>query len=131
MGLRITRSAGTVLYGGYGLDSDNLEETFDHRIWFRRFYSTDKTRSAVLNIESSNGVIESIMGESGSDSVLQIEPEVELTLVGIKDQFIDTEPYCETCGRGDRSPKRRVPQGRFNVEAPRSYNLIRDDARKR
>lgn len=130
MGLRITRSAGTVLYGGYSLDGNDLEGSFDHRIWFRRFYSTGK-RSAVLNVESNSGVIEAVMQDHGSDAVLQIDPEIELTLVAIKDQFVDTEPYCEVCGRGDRSPKRRVPQGRFNVEAPRSYQLIRDDARKR
>ena len=76
-------------------------------------------------------MIEADMQDHGNDAVLQIDPEIELTLVAIKDQFVDTEPYCEVCGRGDRSPKRRVPQGRFNVEAPRSYQLIRDDARKR
>ncbi len=131
MGLRITRSAGQVLYGGYDLDGDDLENTFDHRIWFRRFYSTNKTRSAVVNIETDSGVVEAVMREVGADSVLKLEHDVELTLVDIKEQYVDTELFCEVCGRGDPAPKRRVPQGRFNIEGPRSYQLIRDDARKK
>ena len=131
MGLRITRSAGQVLYGGYDLDGDDLENTFDHRIWFRRFYSTNQTRSAVVNIETDSGVVEAVMREVGADSVLTLEDGIELTLVDIKEQYVDTDRFCNVCGRGDPAPKRKVPQGRFNIEASREYQLIRDDARKK
>lgn len=131
MGLRITRAADSLLYGGFELDGDDLEGSFDHRIWFRRFTSTEKKKSALINIETKDGITESVMLTTGEDSAIELAPSVWLSLMSIHEHWADRPPYCDVCGRGDKQSKRMIPQGRFGVDAPRSYQVIRDDARKR
>lgn len=131
MGLRITRAADSLLYGGFELDGDDLEGSFDHRIWFRRFTSTEKKKSALVNIETREGITESVMLTTGEDSAIELAPSVWLSLVSIHEHWAERPPFCDVCGRGDKQSRRMIPQGRFGVDAPRSYQVIRDDARKR
>lgn len=131
MGLRITRVADSLLYGGFELDGDDLEGTFDHRIWFRRFTDHGNKKSAVLNIETKEGITETVLLMHGKDAVYELEPGISIELTGINGHWAERQPYCDECGRGDRAGKRRVPQGRFGLEAPRAYQIVRDDARKK
>ncbi len=131
MGLRITRVADSLLYGGFELDGDDLEGTFDHRIWFRRFSDYGRKKSAVLNIETREGITETVLLLMGSESTYELGPGISIELTGINGHWAERQPYCDHCGRGDRAGQRRIPQGRFGFEAPRDYQIVRDDARKR
>ena len=55
---------------------------------------------------------------------------VSIRVTGIASHWMDTKPYCDACGRGDKIAKRQVPQAKFAVEAPRSYDILRHDAKR-
>ena len=83
MGLRITRAADSLLFGGLELDGDDLEGSFDHRIWFRRFIYTEDKKSALVNIETRDGITESVMLTAGEDSAIELSPNVWLNFMSI------------------------------------------------
>lgn len=128
MPLRITRAVDTVLYGGWDLDPSDLEGSCDHRIWVRRVRDTDEHQDALLNIETPDGVTEEIID---TDTPIELEKGVQVMMKGIQQYFLKPEKYCKHCGRGDRFNPRYIPQARLAVDAPRSYEVIRDDARKK
>ena len=128
MPLRITRAVDSVLYGGWDLDPSNLEGSCDHRIWVRRVRDTSQHQDALVNVETPDGVTEQIL--SVGDIPLELERDVMISVVGIQQYFPKPEKYCDVCGRGDRFNK-MIPQAKVSVTAPREYELIRHDARKK
>ena len=54
MSLRITRSVDSILYGGEDLDPDNLEGTFEHRLWVRRVRDHRGKQDALVNVTSKD-----------------------------------------------------------------------------
>lgn len=128
MPLRITRAVDTVLYGGWDLDPSDLEGSYDHRIWVRRVRDTDNHRDALVNIETPDGVIEQLVD---TDEAVELENGVTIKMIGVQQFYLKPEKYCKHCGRGDRFKSRYIPQARLSVDAPRDYEVIRHDARKK
>ena len=52
MPLRISRSAGTVFYGGESLDPEDLEGTFDHRVFVRGVVDLEGRHETHLNVHT-------------------------------------------------------------------------------
>jgi len=129
MPLRITRAVDSVLYGGWDLDPSDLEGSCDHRIWVRRVRDTDANQDALVNIETQDGVTEQVI--TADDEPLLLEKNVEIQMVGVQQYYLKPEKYCKSCGRGDHFKSRYIPQARMAVKAPREYEVIRHDARKK
>lgn len=128
MALRITRAVDSKLFGGFDLDSSDLEGTSDHIIWVRKVSTKPDFKYAVFNITSGDQTLEVVL-ESGQEFSLMKNVSFELT--GVQEHWADTQPFCEYCGRGDTKPKRLVPQARLGLTAPREYKFLRHDARKK
>ena len=128
MPLRLTRSVDSILYGGLSLDAQDLEKTFDHRIWVRRIIDHGRYQNALVNISSDEGVSEHLM--KVGDAGIFLADDVKFELVGITN-FLKKPDYCEHCGRGHIPKDLWIPQARVAVSAPREYQIIRDDARKK
>lgn len=129
MALRITRNAGSILYGGLRLNPDNLEGSYDHRIWFRRIRDHRGNRDAIVNIKSLNGVSEHVI--LAGDRGIWITDDVNISIEGIQQYFVEGKEFCGECGRGDESRDRTIPQAQLLISAPREYGLIRDDAKRK
>jgi hypothetical protein len=125
MPLRITRAVDSVLYGGWDLDPSDLEGSFDHRIWVRRVRNTNDKQDALVNIETQEGVVEQLI--TVGDDPIFIDKDIELEVIGIQQYHVAPEKR----GRGDRPKSRYIPQARMSVKAPREYEVIRHDARKK
>ena len=128
MPLRLTRSVDSILYGGADLDSENLERSYDHRIWVRRIIDHGRYQNALVNITAPEGISEHLM-KVGDEGIF-LANNVKFELVGITN-FLKKPDYCDSCGRGDRPKDLWIPQARVAVSAPREYQIIRDDARKK
>ena len=129
MGLRITRAVNTVVYGGYDLDENNPNATFDHRIWIRGIRNYKDRQEGIINVKSESGVEEHVI--QAGDDPLELAPDIAIELVGVRERIAHAEPYCEVCGRGHSFTDRKTPQAELALIAPRSYRLIRDNARRK
>lgn len=129
MGLRVTRAVDSILYGGKDIDPKSPETTYEHKIWVRRVRDHKGKQDCLLNIISDDGCVEQLMTVGGE--ALEISPTVTISLVGIQEYWYKPDDYCEECGRGDPIKSRVVPQARILVEAPRSYEIIRNNARSK
>jgi hypothetical protein len=132
MPLRITRPAGSVFYGGENLDSQNLESTFDHRVWVRGVVDQAGRHEAHLNIHTSReGHREHIL--KAGDEGLKLTDDVWVEMTGIQPHYTKPKLRCPECGRaGDETAKSfMLPQASLIVGAPRKYQIVRDDARKK
>ena len=129
MGLRITRAVNTVVYGGYDLDENNPNATFDHRIWIRGIRNYKDRQEGIINVKSESGVEEHVI--PAGDDPLELAPDIAIELVGVRERIAHAEPYCEVCGRGHSFTDRKTPQAELALIAPRSYRLIRDNARRK
>lgn len=129
MGLRITRAVNTVVYGGYDLDDKNPNSSFDHRIWIRGVRNYRDRQEGIINVKSGLGVEEHVIRVG--DDPLELNPDVAIEMVGVRDRIAHVEPYCEVCGRGHSFTDRHSPQAELSLHAPRSYRLIRDNARRK
>tara|TARA_B100000780_G_C21113337_1_gene450153 strand:+ start:259 stop:651 length:393 start_codon:yes stop_codon:yes gene_type:complete len=129
MALRLTRSVDSILYGGENLDPDNLEGSFDHRLWVRRVKDYRGKQDALVNVTSKEGVSEHVLltGDEG----IWLGQDINVSMVGVQTFFMKAKQYCEACGRGDVVSDKMVPQAQLAVNAPRKYELIRHDARKK
>lgn len=127
MPLRITRAVDSVLYGGWNLNPEDLEGSYDHRLWVRRVRDTNKHQDALVNIKTPEGVTEEIIAVG---ETLELDSDVLLDIVGVQQYFPKPEKYCDACGRGAHF-KKMIPQAKVAVTAPRQYELIRHDARKK
>ncbi|MBT8448744.1 MAG: hypothetical protein KJO69_03590 [Gammaproteobacteria bacterium] len=128
MALKLTRLAGTVVYGGWDLNPNDLENSYDHRLLIRTVRDSDE-HNAVINV-SINGVgVEEHVLRVGGDT-LMLENDVEVGLENVHNYTIRETPYCPECERGGED-KKVIPQASFAFSAPREYQILRDDARKK
>ena len=129
MGLRITRAVNTVVFGGYDLNDKNPNASFDHRIWIRGVRNHKDRQEGIINVKSDLGVEEHVI--QVGDNPLELAPDIAIEMVGVRDRIAQAEPYCEVCGRGHSFTDRHSPQAELALHAPRSYRLIRDNARRK
>lgn len=129
MALRLTRSVDSVLFGGENLNPDDLEGSYEHRLWVRRVRDHRGHQDALVHITSNLGVSEHLM-RVGDEGIF-LGNDINITLVGIQQYFMKAKAYCDACGRGDLVQDRMIPQARLAVSAPRKYEIIRHDARKK
>tara|TARA_B110000046_G_C12974063_1_gene390295 strand:+ start:527 stop:931 length:405 start_codon:yes stop_codon:yes gene_type:complete len=127
MALKLTRHAGTVVYGGWNLDPENLEQSYDHRIWVRMVRWGD-IHDALLNVSVKDARVEEHILTVGGDE-LSLDEDVSVCLEHVKNYEIK-ESYCQTCHRGG-DKQRVIPQASFAFSAPRAYRIIRDDVIKK
>ena len=129
MALRLTRSVDSILYGGENLNPNNLEGSFEHRLWIRRVRDQRGRQDALVNVTSQEGVSEHVMlvGDEG----ISLGNDINVSMIGVQNFTMDYKPFCSVCGRGDVVADRVSPQAQFAVNAPRKYQLIRHDARKK
>lgn len=126
MGLRISRAVDTMLYGGRELEIDDLEGTYDHRIWFRKYDVRDGGATAFINVKSQDLVRDAVMSTNGDDQVLQIDEDIFLTFLGMKERKVERWFTCPDCGH-QWTDMRFIPTGRFGFQAPRVYKILRND----
>jgi hypothetical protein len=124
MALKLTRQAGSKIYGGMHLDPDDLESSCQHRIWVR-WVRDDGTANALVHIKSASGVSERLV-EVGGEPVRLCEG-ISFTLESVYNYTMKATPYCVECQRGG-SAKEIIPQASFAFNAPRVYQIVRDDA---
>ena len=126
MALKLTRHVGTVVYGGWNLDAQNLEQSYDHRLWVRmvRYGGVD---DALINVCVKDARVEEHVLRVGGQE-LRLDEGVSVCLESVKNYLI-RETWCESCGRGGK--EKVVPQASFAFSAPRDYRIIRDDAHKK
>tara|TARA_R110002072_G_scaffold26731_2_gene88068 strand:+ start:623 stop:1024 length:402 start_codon:yes stop_codon:yes gene_type:complete len=132
MPLRITRSVGTVFFGGENLDPNNLEKSFDHRVYVRGVVDLAGRHEVHLNVHSKRlGHQEHVLTAGGS--ALQLTPAVHVELAGVQPYFTKPHLKCSECGRaGDPADSAfMLPQAKLLVAGPRTYQIVRDDARKK
>jgi hypothetical protein len=131
MPLRISRSANSVFYGGESLDPNDLEGTFDHRIWVRAVVDLDGRHETVLNVHTKRKGHQEHVLKAGED--LQLTEEVFVEMTGIQPFYHKPHLACPECGRtGSLSEKSfMLPQAKLLVGAPRNYMIVRDDAKRK
>tara|TARA_B100001094_G_C17915750_1_gene663435 strand:+ start:108 stop:503 length:396 start_codon:yes stop_codon:yes gene_type:complete len=124
MSLRITRAANTRIYLGEHLNQQNMEGTATDTVWIRRVDNLDQ-QTAVINVSNREGVSEAVLEvEQG----YEIREGVSVKLKGISETWTSPDPFCEACGRGNRSKKKQlVCQAKVEVVAPEHINILRDD----
>ena len=128
-GLRLTRAVGSLLYGGEKLDPDNPEETYDHKMWVRRVRDHDGAQDCLVTITDREGRADLVL--TVGDKPSRLSSSVSIQMVGIQTYFYGNDDYCEVCGRGDPAQRKSVPQAQILVKAPRKYQVIRENTRKR
>ena len=75
-----------------------------------RFTSTEKKKSALINIETKDGITESVMLTTGEDSAIELAPSVWLSLMSIHEHWATDRPT-DVCGRAT-SNQAHDPTGR-------------------
>lgn len=124
MSLRITRAANTRIFLGTNLDKRDMEATATDTVWIRKVENLER-QSALINVRNSEGVTEATLG---IDESLDIRDGVSVKLKGISETWATAMPYCESCGRGDKTTKKRlVAQAKVEVSAPKNIQIFRDD----
>jgi len=132
MPLRITRRANSVFYGGESLDPDDLEGTFDHRVWVRGVVDLDGRHEAILNVHTKRKGHQDHVLTAG-DEGLQLTDSVFVEMTGVQPYFVKPQVTCPECGRSDGVGAKpfMLPSAKLLVGAPRNYQIVRDDARKK
>lgn len=130
MALRLTRNAGTIVYGGWNLNPLNLEDSCDHRILIRSISKKEgQVDHAVVHLSAVGEGVEQHVLFVGGESI-QLCDEVAVSLVNVGIYVIRDTPFCAACERGGDEQK-NIPQASFAFAAPRAYQIIRDDAVKK
>ncbi len=132
MPLRITRSAGSIFYGGENLDPNDLEGTFDHRVYVRGVVDLNGRHEATLNVHTRRQGHQEYVLTAG-DAGLQLSDSVLVEMTGVQQYFTKPHVKCPECGHVTEDGRKTVmfPQARLAVGAPRHYQIVRDDARKK
>jgi len=128
MALKLTRNAGTVVYGGWELDEHDLEGSYDHRLWVRSVRDGEVV-SAVVHVTDYDGRVAEHALFSGGDPI-KLDSEVAVNLESVRTYVIRETSHCSKCNRGGEEQK-KIPQASFAFSAPRDYKVIRDDAIKK
>lgn len=124
MSLRITRAANTRIFLGTNLDQRDMEATATDTVWIRKVENLER-QSALINVRNHEGVVEATLGIEES---LGIREGVSVKLKGISETWATAMPYCESCGRGEKTSKQRlVAQAKVEVSAPKDVQIFRDD----
>ena len=131
MGLRITRAVNTLMYGGFDLDGSRLDETYAHRIWFRGFTGSQKgeTGTALLSVNTPKLSRDYSLTVGSRSESIRLDDDVQLTFLGVRLQDIEMRQKCPECGNTWHEISKRV-QGRFDIDAPKNYKILRDDVSK-
>tara|TARA_R110002153_G_scaffold92322_3_gene224282 strand:- start:1798 stop:2229 length:432 start_codon:yes stop_codon:yes gene_type:complete len=132
MPLRITRSVGSVFYGGENLDANNLEGSFEHRVYVRGVVDLAGRHEAHLNVHSRRLGHQEFVLEAGGKG-LQLTDDVYVEMTGVQPYFTKPHLKCPECGRAGSPAESAymLPQAKLLVGGPRSYQIVRDDARKK
>ena len=130
MSLRLTRAVNDKFYGGFDLDVEDLDGTFDHCVWVRRVINNYKDKRVVLNLITKDGTQELALDVGETHD---IEKNIGFKLTGIQEHWAEQEPPCDICGKGgDTQARRMIPQAKFGIDAPDNYRILRHDiARKK
>lgn len=128
MALKLTRNAGSVVYGGWNLNPHDLEQSYDHRLWVRSVRDGDLFSAVVHLTDSAGSVSEHALCNDGKH--LELDDDITVSLESVRNYVIRETPYCRECDRGGELQK-IIPQASFAFSAPRDYQIIRDDARKK
>jgi sRNA-binding carbon storage regulator CsrA len=112
--LVLTRVEGSVIYGGQALTND-VDQTYDHMIRVQRIVDNLRSRYAVISIEGSDGSVSEHKLDADNEDVRI--GQIRVVLIGIHFSFAP--------GGG------QALVARIGIDAPRSYKIIRDDARNR
>mgnify|MGYP000025669309 CR=1 FL=1 len=132
MPLRISRSAGTVFYGGESLDPEDLEGTFDHRVFVRGVVDLESRHETHLNVHTKrSGHQEHVLTAGGQG--LQLTDAVFVEMTGVQPYFTKPKLKCPECGRSGSPSESSMmfPQAKLLIGGPRNYQIVRDDARKK
>ena len=129
MALRITRTAGSVFYGGFDLDPFNPAETCDHRYWVRSIRDSKGLKGALINIRDKHGFEE--FAVTLDDPEIKVIADVTVELVSLRPKYAEAAPLCMHCGRGHVYSDRQIPAADFAIHATESYRVVRDNANKR
>jgi len=132
MPLRISRSAGTVFYGGENLDPEDLEGTFDHRVYVRGVVDLEGRHETHLNVHSKRlGHQDHVLTAGGKG--LQLTDAVFVEMTGVQPYFTKPALKCPECGKtgAPAESSYMFPQAKLLIGGPRSYQIVRDDARKK
>jgi hypothetical protein len=101
-----------------------MEATATDTVWVRKVENLNR-QSALINVRSREGVVEATLGIEES---LGIREGVSIKLKGISETFATALPYCDSCGRGDKTTKKRlIAQAKVEVSAPKEVQIFRDD----
>lgn len=116
--LVLSRNEGSTIYGGVCL-TDDLEETFDHKIEIAELGSRDRKNYAILKITSRKANVEEMQTVrlDAFNDCYNINTDVGLFLIGMRTM------------KGDNG--KVSYQARIGVMAPRHYKVVRDDAIKK
>lgn len=112
--LVLTRVEGSVIYGGQALTND-VVQTFDHMIRVQRIVDNLRSRYAVITITNADGSVSEHKLDAENEDV-RID-QIRVVLIGIH--------FSPGSGGG------QALVARIGIDAPRSYKIIRDDARNR
>lgn len=130
MALKLTRNAGTIVYGGWNLNPLKLEDSCDHRILVRSISKkSGQVDSAIVHLTTMGEGVEQHMLLVGG-TPLRVAEGVEVSLENVGIYVIRDTPFCHVCERGGDEQK-NIPQASFAFAAPRAYQIIRDDAVKK
>ena len=128
MSLRFTRAVNDKWYGGFSLDSEDLDGTFDHCVWVRKVVNNYRDKKVIVNIVTQDGTEELSMDVGETH---KLSDNIGMKLTGIQEHWAEQLPPCEECGRGDTQAKRMVPQARFGIDAPNTYTILRHDIQRK
>lgn len=111
--LVLTRTVGSVIYGGQAI-TDEPEDSYDHMIRVERIVDTIKDRYAEISVTDHRGRTEYRL-DAQQDNV-RID-QIRVVLIGIR-HVLDQDG-------------KEISLARIGVDAPRTYRVLRDNAKKR
>ena len=128
MALKLTRNAGSIVYGGDTPNPDDLERSYDHRLLVRSVKDSSD-RNAVVHLSIRNGGVEEHLLRVDGEG-LELAGDINVTLENVRNYVVRETPFCRECQTGGDQQK-VIPQASFAFTAPREYRIIRDDVVKK
>lgn len=89
------------------------------------------TKGDCDSLEASSRPPKRLAFTNPGDVGIWLANDINIAMVGVQNYYMKAKQYCEACGRGDVVSDKMVPQAQLAVSAPRKYELIRHDARKK
>lgn len=110
--LVLTRKTGSVVYGGRRMGA-NIESNYDHKFTTVKIVDNMRDRFAIIAVEDRDGAVDSFRLDAANDEFYV--DDVRVALVGIR----------QISGADD------ALVARIGIDAPRDYQIVRDDANKK